>query len=388
MSPQPPRRVGVVIGLGLSLVATGCTNTTTRDRVEPTFIMVSVLDGEVGSAEAPLPFSSEPTTRRMRVELLDIQQQPWTMTGDLTVEIKPGNLTVSPWVPIDGSTLEADVTFKNGFGPTRVWFSDLGDKDIDSGRKASFATGVSEPIWFTIPTLSELNRTDDHETNQLAQQFTEVRCLDREVRVTTVGTDGFWVTDMADPEGSYNSMFIYTFNRPDEDSAETGKRGIYVGRRLTLLTGSNQEYLATTQLSFPTYEVSDEAEITMPDPALLPSAACGDNDALEGFEGGLVRVEDATVPTSFKSGTEEYDDYLAYGQWPITLSTGCTLYVESGAVPEYTPRGGDALGLVQGTLSEVWGKWIIQPRDATDLNLTPSGPPGRLSRLPARPKSP
>ena len=291
-------------------------------------------------------------------------------------------------MPIDGNTIETDVTFKNGFGPTRVWFSDLGDKDIDSGRKASFATGVSEPIWFTIPTLSELNRTDDHETNQLAQQFTEVRCLDREVRVTTVGTDGFWVTDMADPEGSYNSMFIYTFNRPDEDSAETGKRGIYVGRRLTLLTGSNQEYLATTQLSFPTYEVSDDAEITMPDPALLPSAACGDNDALEGYEGGLVRVEDATVPTSFKSGTEEYDDYLAYGQWPITLSTGCTLYVESGAVPEYTPRGGDALGLAQGTLSEVWGKWIIQPRDAADLNLTPSGPPGRLSRLPARPKSP
>ena len=66
----------VVLGLGLSLAATGCGTTTTRDRVEPTFIMVSVLDGEVGSAESPLPFSSEPTTRRMRVELLDIQQQP------------------------------------------------------------------------------------------------------------------------------------------------------------------------------------------------------------------------------------------------------------------------------------------------------------------------
>ncbi|MCK6520890.1 hypothetical protein L6R49_05540 [Myxococcota bacterium] len=373
---------------GLTAAAPACSSATPRDRVEPTFIMVSVLDGEVGSGESPLPFSSEATTRRMRVELLDIDQQPWTMTGDLTVEIKPGNLTASPWVSIDGSSIEVDVSFKNGFGPTRVWFSDLGDKDIDSGRKASFATGVSEPIWFTIPTLGEINRTDDHETNQLAQQFTEVRCLDRDVRVTTVGTDGFWVTDLSDPEGSYNSMFIYTFNRPDEDSAETGKRGIYVGRRLTLLTGSNQEYLATTQLSFPTYEVSDEAEIEMPDPALLPSSACGDNDALEGYEGGLVRVENVTVPTSFKSGTEDYDDYLAYGQWPITLSTGCTLYVESAAVPEYTPRGGDSLSLAQGTLSEVWGKWIIQPREAADLNMTPSGPPGRLSRLPARPKSP
>ena len=46
MSPRHLRRVelGIVLGLGLSFVAAGCSNTTTRDRVEPTFIMASVAN--------------------------------------------------------------------------------------------------------------------------------------------------------------------------------------------------------------------------------------------------------------------------------------------------------------------------------------------------------
>lgn len=375
-------------------LALACTRTVSApDRVEPTFLYVELLEGQTGSAEAPLPFTTEAQTLRLRVSAQDLHGDPYPLNGDLTVKVLPGVREGSPWLEMVDGVWEGEVQLRNGFGPTRVWISDEGDKDETSGRRPSYATGVTEPIWYVPPTLAELNRTDDHETNQLEKQFTELLCEGRDVRVSAVGTAGFWVTDLADPAGSYNNLFVYTFSRPDEDDADSGLRGVYVGRRLQLLTGANQEYLATTQLSFPKYEVSDDAEVDMPAPAELDLSSCGMNDVLEGYESGLVTLNNVRVPSTFTTGSEDHSDYLAYGQWPVVFNEGdrCAFYVDSGVSnPDFVPQAGTELTQVTGMLFEVWGKWILLPRDADDLGLSaaagPPGPGGSLGRPLPRPR--
>jgi hypothetical protein len=336
-------------------------------RIEPTFIYVELLEESTGTEEAPLAFTSEPVELQVRVTTLDIDGNPYTaFNGDLTLDIRPGDVEQDPKVTLADGVYEGPITITNGFGPTRVWFSDLGDKDIDSERPISFATGVSEPIYYHFPTVGEMNRIDDHETNQLDGEFAELRVDDRDVRVSHVAADGFWVRDLDDPEGGYNSLFVYTFSAPDD--------AIQLGRRLTQLNGNNQEYLATTQFSFPDYKVGDDDAVEMPAPALLEWSSCGDSDFLEGYEGTVVRLEGARIPSSFVSGSEEYEDYLSYGQWPVESvsdqGSSCNFFVEnSTSVPYFYPTEfvGQELDYVQGMLIEIWGTWILLIRDEEDL---------------------
>ncbi|MCB9761921.1 MAG: hypothetical protein H6739_18990 [Alphaproteobacteria bacterium] len=351
------------------------------ERAEPTFLEVTLVDGETGSAEAPLPFSAELQSRTVRVTALDVNGDPVDFSGDLTLDVRPGRLEMSPWATVTGGTWEGEVLFRNGFGPTRIWFSDLGDKDIESARVPGYATGVSEELWFELPTLAEMNNIDDHETNQLEGEFAELRAADRDLRVIAVGPAGYWVTDMADPPGSYNYLFVYTFSRPDPP--------VEVGSRITLLTGSTQEYLATTQISFPHYDVGDDPIADVPEPEVIPASRCEDNDWLEGWESAVVTLEDVRVPASFVQGSEDYLDYLEYGQWPV-LPSGedrCTFFVNTSvSVPDYAPQAGAELTSVTGTLSEVWGRWILNPRGAEDLTIGAGGPPPLPGTGPAQPR--
>lgn len=366
----------------LTLLLTGCLNSNSEQtHVEPTFIEVSLDEGvPSGTADTPLPFSSEPTELAITVTTLDSNADPIDFTGTLTLNVRPGELVDLPWVEMNGSTWSGTVSIKNGFGPTRIWMSDEGDLDVDSTRPPSFAAGVTEPIYYEIPTLSELNTVDDPETNQLDGEFAEVRCEDRDVRITAVGSNGYWASDMADAPGSYNSLFVYTFSKPDPD--------IVVGARLGLLTGNDQEYLGTTQFSFPTNEVTDDSLVDTPAPLEISAEHCdgwkADANALEGMESALVTINNATVPSSFTEGNEDYSDYENYKQWPIQADGGsCTFYVSSkSACPNFQPSAGDNLGSITGMLNQVWDKWIFVVRASDDLpagmcDATAGGPPPR-----------
>ncbi|MCB9740998.1 MAG: hypothetical protein H6741_17005 [Alphaproteobacteria bacterium] len=362
-----------------ALLLLACTEQVTYERIEPTFLQVELVSGETGTAEAPLPFSTEAQTRTLRVTALDVNGDPTEFAGDLVVRARPGRLEMSPWITVSGGVWEGEVQTRNHFGRSRIWFSDEGDKQSDSGRTPSFATGVAEELFFELPTLAEMNRIDDHETNQLAGEFAEIRCADRDVRVLAVGPSGFWVTDLMDEPGSYNYLFVYTFSRPTDE--------VQIGRRLTLLTGATQEYLATTQLSYPDYLVSDEKPVIMPDPAVLDGSRCQYNDEgdlayNEGFESGLVTLEDVVVPESFTSGDRDYEDYLEYGQWPIQAGgASCNYYVSTAiSVPDYSPGAGDRFASITGTLTEVWGSWILTPRGAEDMVTGAGGPPAPPER--------
>ena len=360
---DPTLRAPSVAALAIAVAPalSACARTAEQARIEPTAIQVTLL-GETGAEEAPLAFSAETVSWTIQVQTLDKDGEPYPFEGDLSLRVRPGKLDQEQWISLSGGTWEGEVAFHSAFGPTRIWVSDEGDKDSGSGRAPSFATGVTEAIHYAFPTLAEMNRIDDHETNQLAGEFAELRVADRQVVVTAVGTAGFWVTDTMDPAGSYNSLFIYSFSKPS---------GIEPGSRLSLLTGGTQEYLATTQLNFPEYEAVEGETLPVPEPVEIePDTACDEN-LMEALESSLVVARDLVIPADFVEGTEDYDDYIAYGQWPVDFqSGGCRMYVDSAvADPDFHPteHAGENLAEVEGLLYEVWGKWILGALSGGDV---------------------
>jgi hypothetical protein len=347
-----------------------CTGVERASRVEPTFLEVTLADGvPTGSAESPLPFSSDEQPLSVTVRTLDVNGEPTPFDGDLTVKVRPGVLEQDPFVSVEDGVWSGDVVFRNGFGPTRVWFTDEGDKDEDSGRPVSFAVGVTPTLHYRFPTIAQMQASEDIGTNQLEGEFARLRVDDRTVIVTAREASGFWATDVSDAPGSGNSVYVYTFSRPSDDYA--------VGARLGLLAGINQEYLDSTQLSYPTLTVTGEtAEV--PDASVL--TAC-DDTTMEGLEAARVQVAGGTVPADFGPGSEDYEDYTSYGQWPVTYGD-CTIYVESGVtVPDFDPVAvaGQSLPVVEGMLKQIHSEWVIVVLDAADLV-----PPAATTLLPVR----
>jgi hypothetical protein len=342
----------------------GCWNPAVHERVEPSFIQVELDGFEAGTEESPRAFSTEALDVPVTVTTLDVHGDPYSFTGDLKPQVRPGVLLSEPWVSVEGGSWSGTLSMKNGFGPTRFWLTDEGDKDEDSGRTASWGAGVSDAIWISAPTISEFQTSDDIETNQLAGEFAEVKVADRQVVVTARDAAGMWVTDISDGVGTYNSVFVYTFSRPDD--------AYPVGARITLLTGINQEYLASTQLSFPTLETDGT---TLEVPAAYALQTCGD-DEMEGLESSRVLISDGEIPSTFVEGTEEYTDFLTYGQWPLTFGS-CTVYVESGGTaPDFAPdqHAGEIIPNVQGMVKQIFDKWVIVVVDAADIEVAARGP--------------
>jgi hypothetical protein len=156
-------------------------------------------------------------------------------------------------------------------------------------------------------------------------------------------------------------VYVYTFQKPPEE--------IVVGAQLSLLAGQDNEYLASTQLSYPTLGVTEGVSLSPPAAVDLADPGCDDDSTMEMLEGSFVRVPGATIPSTFTPDSEEYADYEAYGQWPVTLGS-CTLYAESGStVPDFYPpdHAGQTLDAVEGMLKEVYGKWILTILDADGI---------------------
>lgn len=366
------------------LLVLGCSrDSASLPRVEPTFVTVEV-SGELGSEEAPLPFSTSTQSWTVTASALDLEGDPYDFDGDLRIRVRPGDLDMDPWVTLTDGVWTGEVSFHAGFGPTRVWFGDEGDKDASSTREPSWATGVSEAIWFERPTIAEMQASADVETNNLEGEFAEIRVEDRHVVVTAMATTGFWVTDTDDAPGSYNSLFVYTFNEP---------RDVAVGDHIVQLNGGDNEYLGATQISWPTWTSAEGVTLDLPDPVVLTNTSACDDATMEGLEAALVEVPDATIPSSFVPGSEDYETWQEYGQWPVTFGDGsCTVYVSAATVaPDFSPdqHVGENLGVLRGMLTQIWDAWIVLPRSADDIGASAARPaaPTR-ARSSARPSLP
>jgi hypothetical protein len=353
------------------LPLTACIERESIEQVEPTFIQVSI-EGELGTEEAPLDFTAEARTMQLMVSTLSEDRALHPFEGDLKIRVRPGRLQQDAWVTLTDGQWSGEVSFEASFGPTRVWFSDEGDKQSSSERVPSYGTGVSEPIHIRFPTIAQMQQIDDHETNQLDGEFAELRIEDREVVITKVGTNGFWVTDLLDGPAAYGSLYVYSFSKPE---------GISEGDRLVQLTGNNQEYLATTQLSFPTYVSAEGESLEVPDAVDFDVGSNCDgwsisSDSAEALEASLVEVRGLQIPDDFCAdpdcSEDDYFDYIEYGQWPLESAEGCKIYVSSSTtIPDFDPLAfpGASVTLARGMLAEIWGKWILVARDSNDLSV-------------------
>ena len=164
-----------------------CIEKNTVERPEPSFITVE-MEGEAGE-ETPLPFSpiscSENENEEcitFTIKTLDKDSQPYPFNGNLKLKVRPGRLKdgFDPYITLVDGVWSGEVQYEASFGPTRIWATDEGDKDISTERPPTYATGVSETINYMIPTISEINNIEDNEINQLLGEFTEVRVEDRE----------------------------------------------------------------------------------------------------------------------------------------------------------------------------------------------------------------
>ena len=383
----------------------GCTTVDDSDPVEPSFIEVegAVQDADDGS----LVFSNEARSIAVTATTLDRDAEPYAYNGWVEVTARPGTIhsvegatpTTDSWgetrwyLPVTDGAVSTTVSMASAFGDARVWMTAVGDPE-DGGRGGSMATGVTESIPIDLPTIPDLQDVTHLEIDRpytdspLSGEFVTVRTEDRWVVVTELTTNGFWVSDLgpddeppAEVGGEYRGLYIYTFNKPE---------GIAVGDRLKQLAGGVQEYVGTTQISYPIYKPMEGDPVDPPAAAVLPVEGTGQENAcsndttpnnmlLEAYESSLVTIPVATIPANFKDmppgedAHEDYANFAEYWQWPVDLPGGCKFMVVSNTVvPEFDPvaNAGETVGPITGLLKYVRAmgdRWIVVVRGPEDM---------------------
>jgi hypothetical protein len=225
-----------------------------------------------------------------------------------------------------------------------------------------------------------------------------------------------YVTDVADPPGSYNSLFVYNFNTP----AFTR-----VCDRILSVTGIMSEFYKFTEMSFPNWE-SDwwdprKGPCPVPQPHVLTAADLASSKTMEGYEAALVEVRDVTLGDHDCEDADPNDgacycdidgngsvdfipfdpsepctdecwcrkscendplctdlsQYAQYDQWVVQVGSGSSaeklLVVTAQSVPQFDPFAPGhptKIASITGTLrnmSFLRPPWILEPRCPDDL---------------------
>lgn len=376
----------------LCLTLVSCQHSLDGPRSGPLALRVELVDPPAGiDPSRPEPFSTESVGLRIRVSAVGRDGEvddAWAGT----VQLRPtvGTLRSSPNLGLEGGTAEVEVDVALGMGALRIWATHEGTL----AEPGSFATGVSEPIWFARPTVAQVQDGGGVGPSPLENTYVDIlgaadTVNPRDLVVTAVTNDGFYVTDQSDPDGSWNSLFVFSFSRPDD---------LAVGDRLAALSGVVDEFLGFTELGFPTWTVAERAVEVRP-PATLDAAVICDDDAMEQWESAVVRLDE--VVSDF-SGLGDCEDYNTYGQWPARFAGECdgdpaTINVVNlNTVPSFTfPECADfgeppevSLRYLIGTIRHVEAAdppWVLLVRDCRDF--PEENRPADCAELLRRPRS-
>lgn len=356
-----------------------------------------------------------PTTAveaHLSIQAIDKQGQPDTSyAGVAALYVTPGiiltgtgsngQFSVASTTNLDFPTLtfsagqaEVDVWVKQVFGETYFWVEDRSGTDAGAGTTL-LATGVSNPLRYAFPLLQDTQITNDNTTSplngaQVTLDESQPRCLaptgdggacdpnklyTMDMIVTGVGSDHFTVLDRNafDPDsgvpypgldpgtgktdlpGSWASMFVYTYSEPT----------LFVGDRISSLSGTLQEFDGDTQLNFPSYTLNPDSRYSLPRPQDLPPPVpidpgwCPPRDSndqpsdgilcetatsdvhLESLESALISLRDATIPSRWLSC-----DLAGNGSIPYRNSNGCMpqtggnfCYADGGGAGAICPSG-------------------------------------------------
>lgn len=272
-------------------------------------VQLAESGAELGE-DAPLPFDPDPdSARTFHVTARAVGADGATVTsytGPARLRAVPARLSGSDEISfVSGVAENVPVSIYAGYGDVRIWVEDTGEVDAPG----TYATGVSPAIRFALPTAAELQRTTSSLTSRLDGENVTVRTEDRELIVTGIAQDGFYVTDVSEPDGAFASIFAFSFNRPDDLSP---------GDRIVSFNGNVYEYLGFTELQYPTWKVSGSGNV--PAPTRIDEALCSEDPLdLERHESALVEV--GRLVSAFDDGDLEElcASYREYGQWPARL---------------------------------------------------------------------
>lgn len=375
-----------------ALVSASCASVVDAPTEGPLALRVDFVGTVDGlDAAAPRPFSSGSVDLDVRVTVLGRdgeEDDGWDGTVQLRTTV--GALRSSPNLVIEDGVGQAQIEVGLAFGAMRIWATHEGTLS----EPGSYATGVSPAIHFERPTLAQVQDGGGVGPSPLENTYVDIKgSFDpfdpRDLVVTAITNDGFYVSDQSDPVGSWNNLFVFSFSRPD---------GLALGDRLGALSGVVDEFLGFTELGFPTWTV-DANDVEVAAPATLdPSILC-DDDAMEMWESAVVKIVD--VRTAF-SGLGDCEDYNTYGQWPAEVAGTCdgspaTINVVNvNTVPSFTfPECADydepavrELRYLVGTIRHVEAAdppWVLLVRDC--LDFPEENRPADCAALLRRPRS-
>ncbi len=251
----------------------------------------------------------------------------------------------------------------HAYGPMRIWVEDCGSWwNVAGGTSVNtvfgtFASGISDAVYFAGPTIKQMQMTDDNTTSPLVPHSADICAILSDPRyaygedvsqqgyssepvlgivgtfvddngelqnsgppnmgefftinrgrmvVTALDNAGFFVTDIS-PDFStegFNHLYIFNFNYPE---------GLEVGTELASLQGAPIEFTGTTQLQQPSWTVAKvEPSEAAPLPAPINISASmyasslntygrnlSDKMNLEKLEGALVTMDNLAPATDF-----------------------------------------------------------------------------------------
>ena len=288
----------------LALCVAGCSETIPYE-LKLTSFEVSLSDGQdalPGSIDAPLQYVSGRNCTadsqcddgescadgqcsiQMKIDIQAIGSDgnPYPYDGWVHIDVTPGVVTPSTsYIEIkDGVATNIPVSLNRTIGKGHIWVEVDGFAPNESGQlfgqcndgidndgngvidladygclskednlegPVSLATGATETLIFANPTIRDVQYTP----NSLATsplQTQQVRVTDGTKVVVNVVANGFYLVDIEDQneDGMYNGIFIFTFSKPQD---------IYYGDVVCEFSGSVDEYVGMTQVTFPSFEV-------------------------------------------------------------------------------------------------------------------------------------
>ena len=290
-------------------------------------LSADLVAGDPGtSADDPLPFSAAGHGFNLNVTAMGYDRAPMVdfdgclqlhltsgILEDVT-EVGSGNDCGQGSISVSGGVGSATVLVSRAYDQLRIWVSDEGT----ASEPGSYASGSTDALFTQLPTVAQVQASDSTVESPLQHSYVHFLGYDpalpepnrRDLVVTTITNDGFYITDQSDPPGSFNSLFVFSFSRPDD---------LLVGDRLSKLAGIVNEFLGFTELQFPTWTVESSGN-TVPEPSVLdPSMVCIGTQ-MEAWESSVVRIENVLTDVTRASDCVDYNEY---GQWPALLPGEC-----------------------------------------------------------------
>ena len=449
------------------------------DRAGGVASVILTTGGNRGTAAAPLPFSNDGVPLQLQVEVRARDNRRVTgFNGWVTLSMAPGvfRAVTGPAGTVLGNLVKLtngvaaglEITVARGYGEARIWGEEEGYVPVDprrvpapacangrdddgdgfvdfpadlgcaaanddTERAGSYAVGTSEPLFFSLPNIVDIQGRSAispllGERVTLRGRVTpdDPAADDRRHRMVVTQTDnsGFFVTDIddrsCDGQPCYNSLYSFNFRSPD---------GMRPCDLLDTLTGSVAEFVSTTQLAQPGFQIglawrpNDAAagQCLIPDAVEITPTLLAMDILMERHESSLVRVRDVLLPSlmgpavapngipsagatncdingdgriTYDGGAEnqcsdacaaditcsEWSNWNRYGQITVTLpAMGAGARARMAIAPRIVNPNFDPQRLrgpvatVTGTLKQVGPNWIIQPRCGSDLVVQGDG---------------